>query len=339
LSTHEREVKVRVMPRIRRARREDGAAIYEAHAAAIRVTCRSHYADADIEAWAGRLGPESYGEDIERRDILVAEEVGRVLGFGVLDAEESQVRAVYVHPQAGRCGVGARLLAVLETIARLRGVTELHLDSSLNAVAFYAAAGWRRRDDTIHTFPGGHDIPCVVMTKTVSPVRLAIRDETPADVAAIRTVERLAFERDGEADLVDRLRAAGALSLSLVATLDEDVVGHVAFSPVVVRDASIRMLGLAPVAVRSEYQRCAIGARLVEEGLARAREQGIDAVVVLGHPQYYPRFGFVAASRFGLRYPGSVPDEAFMAAELVPHALARVTGPVHYHAAFDALTE
>src|SRR6185503_15842671 len=111
-----------------------------------------------------------------------------------------------------------------------------------------------------------------------------IRGETPADVVAVRTVERLAFERDGEADLVDRLRAAGALSLSLVATLDDEVVGHVAFSPVVVRDASIRLLGLGPVAVRGEYQRCAIGARLVEEGLARAREQGVDAVVVLGHP-------------------------------------------------------
>jgi len=327
------------MSRIRRARREDGAASYAAHAAAIRVTCRNHYADADIEAWAGRLGPESYGEDVERRDILVAEESGRVLGFGVFDAEESQVRAVYVHPEAGRHGVGGRLLATLETIARLRGVTDLRLDSSLNAVAFYAAAGWRRHRDTIHTFPGGRDIPCVAMTKTVPPVQLAIRTETPADVAAVRTVEQLAFERDGEADLADRLRAAGALSLSLVATLDDELVGHVAFSPVVVRAASIRMLGLGPVAVRSEYQRCAIGARLIEEGLARARERGIHAVVVLGHPTYYPRFGFVPASRFDLRYPAPVPDDAFMAAELVPGTLARATGPVEYHAAFNALSE
>src|SRR5262245_47938680 len=98
LSTGGREVKVRVMLRLRRARVDDGAAILAAHTAAIRVTCRTHYDDADIEAWVGRLGPDVYGTEVERRDVLVAEEGARVLGFGALDAERAQVRAVYVHP-------------------------------------------------------------------------------------------------------------------------------------------------------------------------------------------------------------------------------------------------
>jgi putative acetyltransferase len=92
-------------------------------------------------------------------------------------------------------------------------------------------------------------------------------------------------------------------------------------------------VGLGPLAVRPEYQRCAIGARLVEESLARAREAGTGAAVVLGHPAYYARFGFVPASRFGLGYPGA-PADAFMAAELVEGTLGTASGAVRYHPAF-----
>jgi len=325
------------MLRLRRARPEDGAAIHTVHAAAIRVGCRAHYAPDEIEAWAGRLGPWSYTADVGRLDVLVAEETLRVVGFGALDADAAEVSAVYVDPGVGRRGVGGRLLRALETIARLRGLAQGRLDSSLNAVPFYAALGWRRERDSVRTFAGGPDIACVAMTKELPTARLAIHDETPAAVAPIHAVECLAFERAGEADLVDRLRAEDALAISLTAELDGAVIGHVAFSPVVVSDPSIRVLGLGPVAVRPEYQQCAVGGRLIEEGLARARERGIDAAVVLGHPNYYPRFGFVAARAFGLHYPGPVPDEAFMAAELVPGALACAAGPVHYHPAFSTV--
>jgi putative acetyltransferase len=325
------------MPCIRRARSDDGAEICTAHSAAIRITCRSHYAPDEIEAWAGRLAPESYAPDIRERDVLVAEAAGHVVGVGVLDRARSEVRALYVHPDAGRHGVGGGLLRVLEGIARLGGLSHLTLDSSLNAVAFYAGAGWRAVRDTIHTFPGGRDIRCVVMTKGLPPLRLSLRDEIPADVDAVHRVEAAAFARDGEARLVDRLRAVGALSLSLVATLDDEVIGHAAFSPVSVAGASASVLGLAPVAVAPAYQRCVIGARLCEEGLARARERGHGAVVVLGHPAYYPRFGFVPASRFGLSYRAAVPDDAFMAAELTPGALAGAAGLVRYRPEFDAV--
>ena len=84
----------------------------------------------------------------------------------------------------------------------------------------------------------------------------------------------------------------------------------------------------------SPLQTCAIGARLIEEGLARARERGARAAVVLGHPDYYPRFGFVVSTRFGIGYP-DVPEDAFMAAELVPRAFAGARGSVRYHPAFD----
>jgi putative acetyltransferase len=175
------------------------------------------------------------------------------------------------------------------------------------------------------------------MTKDLAPLRLAIRDEEPADADGIHRVEHAAFDRDGEAVLVDRLRAARMLSLSLVAALDDEVIGHVAFSPVSVGGVTGSVLGLGPVAVTPAYQRCAVGARLCEEGLARARERGHGAVVVLGHPTYYPRFGFVPASRFGLSYTAPVPEEAFMAAELSPGALATAAGAVRYRPEFDAV--
>jgi putative acetyltransferase len=326
------------MFRIRRATDQDGAGIYAAHAAAVRVTCRSHYGPEDVESWANRLRPWAYRDDLERRDVVVAEDGERVLGFGVLDAEGAQIRAVYVHPEAGRRGVGGAILQVLERLARLRGLTEARLDSSLNAVAFYAANGWRQGGDTIHTFPGGRDIPCVVMTKTLPAGGLALRDERPVDRDAIGAVERAAFGRDGEAEVVDRLRQAGALALSLVAVLDGQIVGHLALSPVRIAGAGTRVLGLGPMAVTPLYQGAAIGSRLVEEGLARARERGFHGVVVLGHPEFYPRFGFVPASRAGLRYPDPVPDDAFMAAELAPNAFAACEGEVHYHPAFGAVT-
>jgi putative acetyltransferase len=321
------------MVRIRRARVVDRPGILAAHAGAIRVTCRSHYADADVEAWAGRLTPESYDESIAIRDTLVADRDGRLLGFGELDVAATEVRAVYVHPDAGRRGVGRLLLTALETIARLRGLADLRLESSLNAVDFYASAGWRRIGDGRRTFPGGRDIACVVMSKTLSAAPVELRPETAVDAAAIDAVARAAFERTGEAAIVERLRRDGALVLSLVGCVDGVVVGHAALSPVAIAGAAGRALGLGPLAVTPALQRCAIGARLVEEALARARASGAGAVVVLGDPAYYTRFGFVTARRHRLRFPAG-PDDAFMAAELVPGALAEAHGVVRYHDAF-----
>lgn len=165
---------------------------------------------------------------------------------------------------------------------------------------------------------------------------LIIREETPADYAAVRTVNERAFERAGEADLVDALRKNASPYISLVAELDKQVVGHIFFSPVVIESeaASFTALGLAPMAVFPEFQNQAIGSALVRRGLEECSRLDHDVVVVLGHPDYYPRFGFVPAATKGLSSEYPVPNEVFMVVELSPNALAGRQGLVKYHPEF-----
>jgi putative acetyltransferase len=174
---------------------------------------------------------------------------------------------------------------------------------------------------------------------------IVIRRETSADQAGIRRVHERAFPGPAEAAIVDALRAAGAVTLSLVAGPAGEagqvaapaapaatVWGHILFSPVsVATPAGERAaVGLAPMAVDPDQQRRGIGGRLVREGLDVLRREGHRAVVVLGHPDYYPRFGFAPASRFGLRWEHPCPDEAFMAVALVPDGLDDLAGVVRY---------
>ena len=127
-----------------------------------------------------------------------------------------------------------------------------------------------------------------------------IRPEQPGDVAAIRAVVTACFKTPAEATLVDRLRAAGRLTVSLVAEVDGEVVGHVGFSPVRVDGRETEGVGLAPLAVAAGHRRVGIGAALVNAGLDACRARGDGFVVVLGDPKYYDRFGFVPASRHQL---------------------------------------
>ncbi len=129
---------------------------------------------------------------------------------------------------------------------------------------------------------------------------ITLRSESSADVAAIAAVHRAAFPTDGEARLVDALRDAGRLVVTLVAEADGVVVGHIAFSPVTVDGQEVGGLGLAPVAVLPEWQRRGIGSHLIEAGLTACRALGCRFVVVLGEPAYYGRFGFVRADERGL---------------------------------------
>src|SRR5262245_11922157 len=123
---------------------------------------------------------------------------------------------------------------------------------------------------------------------------IRIRPEHAGDAAAVCAVHCAAFPTDAEAHLVEWLRARGAARVSLVAEVDDAVVGHVLFSPVsIVAESGCRHgLGLAPVAVMPAHQRRGVGSALVREGLVACREAGCAFVVVLGHPGYYPRFGF-----------------------------------------------
>ena len=164
---------------------------------------------------------------------------------------------------------------------------------------------------------------------------LKLREEAPADYDAIREVNRLVFGGEDEARLVDQLREDGEVIASLVAVDEEQVVGHILFSelPIETELRVLRGAALAPMAVRPGRQRSGIGSALVQRGLEVCGERGVEIVVVVGHPEYYPRFGFSAELATRLRAPLS--GEAFMALELAPGALAGgVTGTVRYAKAF-----
>jgi Predicted acetyltransferase len=166
---------------------------------------------------------------------------------------------------------------------------------------------------------------------------ILIRTEQPEDIAAIRRVNERAFNSPAEADLVDRLREHGKVTLSLVAVHETQIVGHILFSPVVIESTqqSIPAIGLAPMAVLPELQNQGIGSLLVKAGLDECRRSGHQIVVVLGHPEYYPRFGFAPASRYGIRSEYDVPDEVFMAMELQDGALIACAGTVKYQPEFN----
>ncbi|HJQ26168.1 MAG TPA: N-acetyltransferase [Blastocatellia bacterium] len=166
---------------------------------------------------------------------------------------------------------------------------------------------------------------------------ILIRTEQPEDIAAIRRVNERAFDNPLEANLVDLLRERGKITLSLVAVHDAQVVGHILFSPVVIEAAAqpVAAVGLAPMAVLPEWQRQGVGSRLVRAGLDECRRLGHRAAVVLGHANYYPRFGFVPASRYHIGSEYDVPDEVFMAMELQPGALADCAGIARYQPEFN----
>ena len=164
-----------------------------------------------------------------------------------------------------------------------------------------------------------------------------IRTEEASDRAAVYAVNASAFETEAEAKLVDALREQADPLISLVAVDGDTVVGHILFSPVTHSvNPELRLMGLAPMAVAPDHQRQGIGSALVRAGLERCRNLGSDAVVVLGHPDYYPRFGFVLSTRFGIRSEYDVPDDVFMVIEFKPGALRNAPGVVRYHPAFAA---
>ena len=169
--------------------------------------------------------------------------------------------------------------------------------------------------------------------------QVIIRGETPGDYEPIAVVNRRAFGRDEEGLLIEKIRGSDGFdpSLSLVAKIEGDVVGHILFSPIHIETLSgdVPALALAPMAVLPDFQNRGIGSRLVRTGLETSRQTGHAVVVVLGHPDYYPRFGFQQASQFGVRSPFDVPDDVFMVQGLIPGALDAVSGVVRYPSPFD----
>ncbi len=167
---------------------------------------------------------------------------------------------------------------------------------------------------------------------------ITIRLEQPDDVAAVRAINETAFGQSAEATIVDSLRNTCPDAVSLVAEEDDRILGHIFFSPVIGSGGhgAIQGMGLAPMAVLPDRQRQGIGSMLVQAGIDAMRERNCPFLIVLGHPEYYPRFGFVPASYHGLscQWDG-VPDEAFMVLILDEAAMAGVSGTARYRDEFD----
>lgn len=172
-------------------------------------------------------------------------------------------------------------------------------------------------------------------------IAVTIRPEREEDVMAIRDVHLLAFRGEAEARLVETLRRSPEFipDLSLVASADGRIAGHILFTPITIvsEEGATPALALAPMAVRPEFQRHGIGSKLVRAGLAACRRLKHGIVVVLGHPEYYPRFGFVPARPLGIRPPYDVGDRYFMVCATEPGVLDGVEGLVTYPAAFNTV--
>ncbi|MGJ0489872.1 GNAT family N-acetyltransferase [Methylobacter sp.] len=167
---------------------------------------------------------------------------------------------------------------------------------------------------------------------------MQIRHENKKDAASIQAVNKAAFESAAEAGLVDALREQAHPVISLVADDGGVIVGHILFSPVaLLGHPELKIMGLAPMAVSPAHQRKGTGSALVRAGLEACRKLGFRAVVVLGHPEFYPRFGFLPSTRFDIDCEYEVPEDVFMVMELQPGYLAGATGTIKYHAAFSNL--
>lgn len=163
-----------------------------------------------------------------------------------------------------------------------------------------------------------------------------IRSENLEDRNGIRHINIEAFDTDAEANLIDALRKSGTSMISLVAEENGELIGHILFTPVTLdgNTSNISIAGLAPMAVLPNWQNKGIGSRLVEEGLRQCERSGYEAVVVLRHTNYYPRFGFVPSLNYGIKSEYDVPAEVFMVKEIQAGALDGCSGSVRYHQVF-----
>ncbi len=165
---------------------------------------------------------------------------------------------------------------------------------------------------------------------------IEIRDEQPKDIEAIREVNIRAFGQVQEADLVDKLRQNCDDLLSLVAVMQNKVVGHILFSPASIKSKArtVQGMALAPMAVLPEFQQRGVGSELVRTGIAQLKRRLSPFVIVLGHAGYYPRFGFQPAAAYGIRSEWEVPDDAFMLLVLDESKMRGISGVAIYRREF-----
>ena len=171
--------------------------------------------------------------------------------------------------------------------------------------------------------------------------QITVRQETNYDFNEVFELNHIAFGQDSEAKLVDALRNNPTVfvpELSLVATIDNRIVGHILFTKIKVVDDKqneFDSLALAPMAVKPDIQKKGIGGQLIRAGLKKAKELNFKSVIVLGHRHYYPKFGFVPTNKWNIKSPFDVPTEAFMGIELIEDGLKYVNGTVKYPKEFE----
>ena len=164
-------------------------------------------------------------------------------------------------------------------------------------------------------------------------MNLTIRTEGEKDYERVYEINKLAFQQEDESKLIENIRKGENFipELSLVAEIDNQIVGHILFSKIQIIGSSVfESLALAPMAVIPDLQKQGIGTALINKGMKKAKEMGFDSIIVLGHSEYYPKFGFLKASKWNITCPFEVPDEAFMAIELTEKAFDGKSGIVKY---------
>ena len=164
--------------------------------------------------------------------------------------------------------------------------------------------------------------------------KVIIRPESEKDYQVIKEINDAAFNQNNESLLIEQLRESPDFipDLSLVAEMEGKIAGHILFYPVKINDGNAEYitLSLAPMAVHPDYQRKGVGGKLITEGKRRAKAMRYDSIIVIGHPEYYPKFGFEKASCFNIRPPFDIPEVAFLALELNEGALKNIRGFVEY---------
>lgn len=164
-------------------------------------------------------------------------------------------------------------------------------------------------------------------------MNIVIRKEEEKDYKQVYEVNKLAFQQENESILIEKIRKGENFipDLSLVAVINNRIVGHILFSKIkIVGDSIFESIALAPMAVIPAFQKQGVGSELIKKGMAKAKELGFDSIIVLGHKDYYPKFGFERASKWNIKCPFEVPEEAFMAIELTKKALKGKAGTVKY---------
>ncbi|MGI9431250.1 MAG: GNAT family N-acetyltransferase [Myxococcota bacterium] len=320
--------------KIRPAIAEDARAL---SSLALRSKAHWGYTEDELEIFADELTLDP--SELESRSAHVIEDAGTPLGFYTLLEQPTgdlELEHLFVEPGSLRRGVGSRLLRHALRAAGERGFTTISVVSDPNATGFYRAHGAALVEQIPSSIPG-RSIPRLMLP--VLSAAAVVRPEEAGDQEAVfRLVER-AFGSRGEAELVTALRSLRP-SVSLVAEWQGEIVGHAFFSPVTVRGAageSWPALALGPLAVVPERQRLGIGGLLTRAGIEACRGLGATRLFVLGHPEYYPQFGFEPAAPRGLHYRSEAFDDAFFALELVEGALRGLAGNVEYASAFDAV--